>query len=197
VVGSFSDGSPRFLWIDFSSERQDLRPVGTTEPPIEPPTKPPEPPIEPPTKPPKPPIEEQYYRVKEYKFMTPEIGAVRGPGNKFGRVTSAEAGKGMWGYYLVLFDRDTPDDDCWWEASKPDQYYQLQHTKLPIILGADSTEHSTDIPHEFYGKPISEGRGILESPVIIYDPIVGSLVPAYFCWPEKGTVGPAFAWVKR
>lgn len=130
--------------------------------------------------------------------MTPEIGAVRGPGNKFGRVLAADAGLGPFGWYPIRFDRDTPDDDCWWELSKPDSLYMLRHTIVACILGADATEHSADIPKQFYGKPGGlEARGVLESPVLIYDPVEAGLIVGYVRWPEKGVSGPAFSWVKR
>jgi len=124
-----------------------------------------------------------------------EIGAIKGPGNKFGRVLAADFGMGPFGWYPIRFDRDTPDDDCWFKLTRPDARHQLQHTKIDGILGGDATEHSADIPRQFYLKPGSE-RGALESPLVIYD-IDSPLMPAYFAWPENGVVGPAFAWVPR
>lgn len=124
-----------------------------------------------------------------------EIGAIKGPGNKFGRVLAADQGKGMFGWYPIRFDRDAPDDDCWFELSKPDSRHQLRHTKVDGVLGADSTEHSGDIPHQFYLKPGSD-RGILESPVLVYDP-ASALIVGYFTWPDKGVASPSFCWVKR
>ena len=124
-----------------------------------------------------------------------EIGAVKGPGGKFARVIEADRGKGMFSTYAVRFDRDTPDDDCWFELSKPDSRYQLRHTKVDGILGADATENSGDIPRQFYLKP-GNNRGILESPVLIYDP-ASSLIIGYFTWPEKNVGSPSFCWVKK
>jgi hypothetical protein len=137
-----------------------------------------------------------YHHAKEYIMSgQTEIGAIKGPGNKFGRVVQADAGRGPFGWYPVLFDRDTPDDDCWFELSQSDTRHQLRHTKVDGILGADATEHSTDIPHEFYLKP-GVDRGILESPVLIHDP-ASALIVGYFTWPEKAVAGPAFVWVKQ
>jgi len=127
--------------------------------------------------------------------MTPEIGAIKGPGNKFGRVQQEDAGLGPFGWYPVRFDRDSPDDDCWFELTKPDSRHQLKHTKVDGILGADATEHSDSIPHEFYLKPGSD-RGILESPTLEYSP-TSALVRGVFEWPEKGVSGPTFTWVRK
>ena len=124
-----------------------------------------------------------------------EIGAIKGPGNKFGRVLQSDAGTGPFGWFPIRFDRDTPDDDCWFELTKPDTRYQLRHTKVDGLFGADATEHSTDIPRQFYLKP-GNNRGILESPVVIFDP-VSPLIVGYLTWPEKGVSGPAFTWVKK
>lgn len=124
-----------------------------------------------------------------------EIGAVKGPGNKFGRVLEADRWTGPFGWYPIRFDRDTPDEDCWFELSKPDSRHQLRHTKVDGLFGADSTEHSADIPRQFYLKPGND-RGILEAPVLIYDP-ASALIVGYFTWPEKVIAGPSFAWVKR
>ncbi len=127
--------------------------------------------------------------------MTPELGAIKGPGNKFGRVLQADAGTGPFGWYPVRFDRDTPDDDCWFELSKPDARYALRHTKVDGLFGADATEHSDSIPKQFYLKPGND-RGILESPVLIYSP-TSVLIVGFFEWDDKIVAGPAFAWVKR
>jgi len=124
-----------------------------------------------------------------------EVGAIKGPGNKYGRVDAADAGKGPFNWYPIHFDRDAPDDDCWFELSKPDSRHQLKHTKVDGILGADATENSADIPHQFYLKPGSD-RGILESPTLEYSP-TSDLVRGVFEWPEKGVSGPAFTWVKK
>jgi hypothetical protein len=124
-----------------------------------------------------------------------ETGAIKGPGNKYGRVLAASLGKGLFGWYPILFDRDEPDDDCWFDLSKPDSRHQLRHAKIDGLLGADATEHSSSIPQQFYLKPGNE-RGILESPVLIFDP-ASDLIIGYFTWPEKGVSGPAFTWVKR
>ena len=124
-----------------------------------------------------------------------EIGAIKGPGNKFGRVVGGSLGNGPFGWYPILFDRETPDDDCWFELTKPDTRYALRHTKVDGLLGADATEHSDSIPKQFYLKPGND-RGILESPVLIYDP-ASPLIVGYLTWPDKGVSGPAFTWVKR
>lgn len=163
------------------------------EPEPEPPDPEPEPEPEPP-EPEPPPVHEPYYRAKEYPMET-EVGAIKGPGNKFGRVLAADRGKGLFGWYPIRWDRDTPDDDCWFELSKPDERHQLRHTKVDGLFGADATENSSDLTKEFYLKPGND-RGILEMPVLIYDP-VSELIVGYLTWPEKGVAGPAFAWVKR
>jgi hypothetical protein len=155
----------------------------------------PEPPNPRPPKPEPPKPQLPYYKVKEYSPMSSEIVAIKGPGNKFGRVRQEDAGKGMFGWYPILFDRDAPDDDCWFELSKPDSRHVLRHTKIDGILGADATEHSADIPHQFYLKPGND-RGILESPVVIYSP-TSELIGGYFEWPDKAVFGPSFCVVKQ
>jgi hypothetical protein len=176
------------------AELRALPPVEAPEPP-EPTPEPPEPPDPPvPPEPPQPPPDEPYDRAKEYS-MTAEVGAIKGPGNKFGRVLLDDAGTGPFDWYPIRWDRDEPDDDCWFELTKPDSRYALRHTKVDGLFGADATEHSTDIPHQFYLKPGAD-RGILESPVLIYDP-ASALVVGYLTWPEKVVAGPAFAWVTR
>lgn len=145
-----------------------------------------------------------YYHPKEYSMSVNETGAIKGPGNKFGRVLASSLGTGPFGWYAVTFDRDTPDDDCWWTLTMPDGRYALTHTKVPCILGADLTEHSDTTPmsaslavaRAFYGKPSNQVRGILESPVLIYDP-VSDLIVGYFTWPDKGIAIPSFAWVTK
>lgn len=204
VVSSFGNGAPRFVdWINLTAPREDLRkpidvpiepPIPPIEPPVEPPIEPPViPPVKPPIKPPKP--EKPYYEVKEYPVMTTEIVAIKGPGNKFGRVVAEDASKGPFGWYPIRFDRDTPDDDCWFELSKPDSRHKLKHTKIDGLFGADATENSDSIPHQFYLKPGND-RGILESPVIIYSP-TSVLIVGFFEWDDKIVAGPAFAVVKQ
>ena len=134
-----------------------------------------------------------------------EIGAVKSVAGKFGRIVEADHGQGLFGWYPVRFDRDSPDDDCWFELSKPDTRYKLRHTKVACLLGADATEHGDPTPRPpmqaiaslFYGKPDGpDARGILEMPVVIYDP-ASTLIVVYFTWPEKGLACPSLAWVKR
>lgn len=155
------------------------------------------PPPHPPSKP--------YYQAKEYHMAGSEVGAIRSLAGKFGRLLEEDKGKALFGYYALRFDRDSPDDDCWWTLTKPDTRYMLAHTKVHAILGADGTEHGDKTPVEpdqayarlFYGKPGGQdARGILEAPVLIYDP-ASSLIVGYVTWPDKGLAAPSFVWVKQ
>jgi hypothetical protein len=162
-----------------------LTPVDVTPPPPLPPPPPP---------PPKP--KDLYNTAKEYTMSTQtETGYVKGPGNKFGRVAEADKGKGPFGWYPVLFDREQPDEDCEFVLSRPDSRHAVRHARVDGLLGADATEHSADIPRQFYLKP-GDDRGILESPVVIHDP-ASALIVGFFTWPDKGVSGPAFTWVKK
>jgi len=156
------------------------------------------PPIIPPIDPPKP-DPSLYYKPKEYAMSAgEEIGAVK-VGPLFGRVVAAGEGRGPFGWYEVLFDRETPDDDSWWKLTKPDTRHALEHTKIPCLLGADQLKAEDSM---FYGKPtnLPNARGILESPVLIKDP-ASNLLIGYFTWPDRhptgGTGSPSFVWVKR
>jgi len=127
-----------------------------------------------------------------------EVGAIK-VGPLFGRVVESFAGKGPFGWYAVAFDREAPDDDCWWELSKPDERHALVHTKVPCLFGGDQKEAEDFM---FYGKPTSlpNARGILESPVLIHDP-ASNLIVGIFTWPDRhptgGTGSPSFVWVKK
>lgn len=152
-------------------------------------------------KPPDPPepVVEFIYNPKEYPVANEEVGAIK-VGPNFGRVVEAFAGKGPFGWYAIAFDRETPDDDCWWTLTKPDARHQLIHTKVPCWFGGDQKEAEDFI---FYGKPTNNptGRGILESPVLMNDPTKSGLVIGVITWPNRhpqgGVAAPSFAWVKR
>jgi len=135
--------------------------------------------------------------------MSAEVGAVK-VGPLFARLLPAGAGLGPFGWHLVQFDRETPDDDCWFTLTKPDSRHALIHTKVPCLLGADQLKAEDSM---FYGKPtnLPNARGILESPVLIKDPAAAlqgiELIVGYFTWPNRHTTGgtgsPSFVWVKR
>ncbi len=152
-------------------------------------------PIDPPD-PPDPPAS-LYYQPKEYPMSATEVGAIK-VGPLFARVVEGGAGRGPFGFHQVLFDRETPDDDCKWILSKPDSRYAIEHTKIPILAGADQKEAEDPF---WYGKPtnLPNARGILESPVLIKDP-ASNLIVGYFTWPDRhptgGTASPSFVWVK-
>jgi hypothetical protein len=126
-----------------------------------------------------------------------EIGAIK-VGPLFGRVVASSLGQGPFGWYRIEFDREKPDEDCWWTLSKPDQRHQLVHTRVPCLLGGDQKDAEDFI---FYGKPVDLGRGILESPVIMHDPVESTLIYGVITWPNRhttgGTASPSFVWVKR
>lgn len=150
---------------------------------------------------PKPPdpVVEFIYNVKEYPVANEEVGAIK-VGPNFGRVIEAFAGKGPFGWYAIAFDRETPDDDCWWTLTKPDARHQLIHTKVPVLFGGDQKEAEDFI---FYGKPtnLPNARGILESPILMNDPTKSGLVIGVITWPNRhpqgGVAAPSFAWVRR
>jgi len=154
-----------------------------------------------PPEPPDPPKPDPslYYKPKEYAMSTgEEIGAIK-IADRFARIVLAGENRGPFGWWEVLFDRTTPDDDCWFTLSKPDTRHSIIHTKIPVLLGADQKEAEDPF---FYGKPTSlpDARGILESPVVIKDP-ASDLIVVYWTWPNRhatgGTSSPSATWIKR
>jgi hypothetical protein len=108
--------------------------------------------------------------------METKIVAVKGPAGLYGRILAADLGQGLFGWYPVKFDCASPDDDCKFELTKPDDKFQLLHQKTDALFGADATGFSSDLTKQFYGKPGGPAaRGAYESPVIYDGNLNGTL----------------------
>jgi hypothetical protein len=124
--------------------------------------------IDPPPPPPpgkkKPPVPVPFYpSLKPYEVnMDSKVVAIQAFAGKFGRILAAESGKGPFGWYPVVFDRDTPDDDCKFDLTKPDDKFKAKHQKTGALLGLDATKFSASLTTQFYGKP-NDDRGGYES----------------------------------
>lgn len=159
----------------------DLPPVPDPVPPV---PKPPAP--KPPApKPPPTPTPAFVSRFNEVKMSDTKIVAIQGPGGKFGRMDAPNTGP--WkdlnqGWRGLLWDRTTPDDDCKFELSKPDDRFKLVHVATRALLGLDNTKHvpavagQLGLDFQFYGKPDEHDRGEYECISVYESPRTGMAV---------------------
>jgi hypothetical protein len=188
------------LWFSKQEILQGVFPKEVVETPEPiPPTPTPEPPDPiPPTPTPIPPkpTPVPFFPTHEAHNMETQIVVVKGPGGKYGR--PSDPNTGPWGYLnkgwrAMKFDRDTPDDSCKFELTKPDQKHQLLHVQTRGLFSVDPT--AAHIEEQFNLTPAGNDRGWSESPIIYkgnlfgvltgqvefdHDPVLGKFVSCAF-----------------
>jgi hypothetical protein len=96
--------------------------------------------------------------------MDPKTVAIKGPGGLYGRI--GELGKGLFGWYPIIWDGTSVSDDKYkWTLTKPDNLFEIRPLSDEGCLGLDATSHSTSLEQQFYVKP-GHDRGAYESPII-------------------------------
>jgi hypothetical protein len=108
--------------------------------------------------------------------METQIVAIKGPGGKYGRPDAPNTGP--WGHLgtgwrAVRFDRATPDADCRFELSKPDDKHKLVNVSTRGLFSVDPT--AAHIEEQFNIKPSETDRGWSESPVVYDGNLFGQL----------------------